>query len=90
MDLPALRRKNDTMKSITLYADRAGKIRWRMKVNGRILASPEGFQSKAGAVNNLCAIYSVLFRAADIYGNLGSDKWLLKRNLTQLTVTPRK
>ena len=79
------------MKSITLYKDRAGKIRWRMKVNGRILASPEGFERRSGAVNNLCAILRVMLLSIG-----HSDDWSegmaenLRSHLDKLTVTPRK
>ena len=37
-----------------LYTDKAGKFRWRLKAgNGEIIATSEGYSSKAGAKNGI-------------------------------------
>lgn len=45
------------MGQIQWYKDDKGEFRWRLKAtNGRILASGEGFKTKAGMMNSIRSI----------------------------------
>ena len=42
------------MPKFEMYADAAGKCRWRLKApNGQIIASSEGYESEASCMNGI-------------------------------------
>lgn len=57
------------MAKFEVYRDRAGKYRWRLRAtNGEIIASSEGYSSKAACEGGIAAVKRVAGKARIVRG----------------------
>jgi hypothetical protein len=57
------------MSKFEVYKDRAGKYRWRLRAtNGEIIASSEGYTSKAACLGGIAAVKRVAGKAKVVRG----------------------
>ncbi len=57
------------MSKFEVYKDRAGKYRWRLRAtNGEIIASSEGYSSKAACLGGIAAVKRVAGKAKVVRG----------------------
>jgi hypothetical protein len=57
------------MSKFEVYKDRAGKYRWRLRAtNGEIIASSEGYSSRAACLGGIAAVKRVAGKAKVVQG----------------------
>ncbi|MBM3121205.1 MAG: DUF1508 domain-containing protein [Chloroflexi bacterium] len=57
------------MSKFEVYKDRAGKYRWRLRAtNGEIIASSEGYSSKAACLGGIASVKRLASKAKVVQG----------------------